>query len=87
MLEAERKYWVTGKENLAVISSVKKFRHYLEGFYFMVIADHSSLRLLRNLRNPTGRLVRWKLDLIEYDFDVAHRKGVSQRLSDALSRI
>lgn len=74
LTEAERKYSVTQKECLALVWSVKKFWNYLEGFRFTVITDHSCLRWLHNLYNPNGRLVRWALDFLKYDFDVIYRK-------------
>lgn len=85
--DTERKYSVSEKECLAVIWAVRKFRQYLEGFHFTVITDHSSLRWLHHLKNPTGRLARWALDLLEYDFDIIHRKGAMHHVPDALSRM
>ena len=41
--------------------------------------------MLCNLRNPTGRLARWSPDLLEYDFEIVHRKG-EHHVMDALSR-
>ena len=52
-----------------------------------MITDHSSLRWLHNLKNPNGRLARWALSLLEYDFEIVHRKGSSHVVPDALSRM
>ena len=87
MSSAERNYSTTEKECLAVVWAIKKFRHYLEGYHFSVIIDHSSLKWLYNLKNSTGRLARWALDLLEYDFEIIHRKGAIHHLQDALSRM
>lgn len=87
LLPAERNYSTTEKECLAVIWAIGKYRAYLEGYRFTVITDHSSLRWLHNLKNPTGRLARWSLSLLEYDFSIIHRKGANHHVPDALSRI
>lgn len=86
LTDPEKKYTVTEQECLAVIWAIRKFRCYLEGYSFTVITDHSSLRWLHNLKNPTGRLARWALELLEYDFTIIHRKGALHHVPDALSR-
>lgn len=84
--DTQKRYTVTEQECLAVIWAIKKFRPYLEECKF-IVTDHSSLRWLHNLKNPTGRLARWALELLEYDYEVIHRKGVLRHVPDALSRM
>jgi hypothetical protein len=67
--------------------SAGSFRLYLEDYRFKVIMDLSSLRWLHNLKNPTGRIARWALELIEYDYSIEHRKGALRHVPDVLSRI
>lgn len=54
--KAERKYCVTRRELLAVVSSVKQFHHYLYGHHFLVRSDHDALRWLLNFKNPEGQV-------------------------------
>lgn len=82
----QRKYHTTERECLAVLSSIEKFRPYIEGVKFTVITDHASLLWLQNLKDPTGRVGRWALKLQAYDFDLIHRKGKFMIVADALSR-
>jgi hypothetical protein len=57
----------------------------VEGVKFTVVTDHSSLRYLSKMSNPSGRLARWSLKLQQFDFDIIYRKGAYQRVPDALS--
>lgn len=84
---SERNYSVTERECLAVVWGISNHRQYLEGFEFKVITDHSSLKWLLNLKDPTGRLARWSLKLQQYRFDVEYRKGSQNVVADTLSRI
>ena len=87
LADAEARYSTMERECLAVVWAIQKFRAYLEGYHFTVITGHSSLRWLHNLKNPNGRLARWALSLLEYDFEIVHRKGSSHVVLDALSRM
>lgn len=82
----ERKYSAVERELIAVIWSLEKLRHYLEGFHFKVITDCHSLLWLHRLKDPQGRLARWTLRLQPYDFEVIHRKGSEHAVPDFLSR-
>lgn len=83
---SERRYCVTRRELLAVVSSIKHFHHYLYGRHFLVRSDHGALRWLFNFKNPEGQLARWFEVLASYDFRIEHRAGRSHNNADALSR-
>lgn len=38
-------------------------------------------------KKANSRLFRWKLALLEYDFDIVHKAGAQNVVADALSRI
>lgn len=83
---AQRKYQVTERECLAVITAIEKFRPYIEGVHFTVLTDHASLQWLKNLKDPAGQLARWALRLQAHDYTIQHRKGTQMVVPDALSR-
>ena len=64
----ERKYSVTRKELLAVVSFLHYFRPYLLGRRFKLRTDHGSFLWLRRFKEPEGKLARWLEQLEEYDF-------------------
>ncbi|KAL7290777.1 hypothetical protein TKK_0015523 [Trichogramma kaykai] len=82
-----KQYNTSEKECLALLWAIKKLRPYLEGYRFVAITDHSALQYLRNLKEPTGRLARWALEMQQWDFEVVHRKDKYNELPDALSRV
>jgi len=85
--KAERKYSVTRKELLAVVTFTNHFRPYLLGRNFALRTDHSSLTWLHNFKEPEGQLARWIEKLQEYNFTILHRPGKQHQNADALSRI
>ena len=85
--KAERKYSVTRKELLAVVSFLHYFRPYLLGRRFRLRTGHSSLLWLRRFKEPEGQLAHWLEQLEEYHFDIVHRQGKLHNNADALSRL
>ena len=84
--KAERKYSVTRKELLAVVTFAKHFRSYLLGRRFVLRTDHSALQWLYSFKEPEGQTARWLEMLQEFDFEVIHRRGRDHGNADALSR-
>lgn len=75
------------KELLAIHFAVTYLRPYLYGTKFIVNSDHKPLVYLYNMKKPSSKLTRIRLDLEEYDFEIKHIKGVDNVVADALSRI
>lgn len=70
-----------------MLFGIEKNRHYLEGYPFTVVTEYSCLKWLLNLRDPSGRLARWALNLQPYDFRIENGKDELNIVADALSRI
>lgn len=84
---AEQNYSVIEKELLAIVWGTRYFRPYLFGRKFKIITDHQPLQWLMNLKEPNSRLVRWRLKLEEFEYDIIYKKGKKNTNADALSRI
>ena len=84
---AEKNYTTTEQEGLGMIYAVKKYRHYLIANKFVFFTDHQALLYLVNKSCNTGRIVRWFLILLEFDFTVVVKKGITHQRADHLSRL
>ncbi|KAI5743669.1 hypothetical protein M8J77_013901 [Diaphorina citri] len=83
----EINYATIDKELLSIVWSVNHFRPYLYGRKFKIITDHKPLQWLFNVKEPSSRLLRWRLKLEEYDYELVYKKGTLNTNADALSRI
>ena len=84
---AERNYSTTERECLAMVFSVKKFRHYLICNPVVFFVDHMAIKFLVNKAELSGRLARWVLLLEEFDYTVEYKPGRMHLQADHLSRI
>ncbi|KAL1448640.1 hypothetical protein WDU94_001909 [Cyamophila willieti] len=75
------------KELLSIIWSVRHFRPYLFGRKFKIVTDHKPLQFVFNLKEPNSKLVKWRLKLEAYDYEIVYKKGLLNTNADALSRI
>jgi len=65
---------------------VKYFRPYLYGRKFQIVTDHRPLTWLMSLKEGNSKLIRWRLKLQEYDYEIVYKKGKLNSNADALSR-
>lgn len=84
----ERNYDIHDKEMLAVMRSLKEWRHFLEGAQRKVEiwTDHKNLEYFMTTKKLNCRQARWLLYLSRFDFVMHHRPGKSMGKCDALSR-
>lgn len=85
--ETESRYSTIEKELLAIVWATKYFRPYLFGRKFQIVTDHKPLTWIMNLKEPNSKLVRWRLKLEEFDYEVVYKKGKWNTNADALSRV
>lgn len=83
----ERGYPVSDLEQLAVVFAVENWRHFLTAQPFKVYTDHRPLAGDLKKKSQSSRLMRYKLRLSEFNFEVIYRKGKNNGNADALSRI
>jgi len=87
-LQPERRnYSATEKECLGLVWAVLHVRHYVEGSQFTVRTNHECLSWIHRLTTAASVLLRWRLRLADFFFEVKHTKGASHHFPDALSRI
>jgi hypothetical protein len=83
---AELNYSTVEKELLAIVLACKHFRLYLLGRKFQIITDHKGLTWIFNVKDPSSRLMRCKLLLQEYEYEIEYRAGQRNCNADNLSR-
>ena len=70
-----------------MVWALKTLRPYLLYEKFVAHTDHATLRWLLTIQEPSGRLLRWRFRLAEYNFHVMYKKGPQNVHADALSRL
>jgi hypothetical protein len=83
--DATQQRWSTiEQEAYGIYFSVLSLRSYLLGHPFTVQTDHRNLTYLSKAEAP--KIVRWRLALLQFDFNIVHVSGESNVVPDALSR-
>ena len=81
----QRNYSATERECHAVVWATLTLRPYIEGTKFVVRRDHNALRWMMTTNDPQARLMRWRLRLMEFDYEIVYRPGRVHQVPDALS--
>lgn len=89
MTETERRYVQIEKEALASTWTCDKVSNYIQGKQFLIETDHKPLIPLfgtKHLDTLPPRVLRFRLRLARYDYDVTHIPGKLLYTADTLSR-
>ena len=86
LTDNELKYDTYEKEALAIVYCVKHFRSYLYGRKFTLVTNHKPLMWFKNAQDANMRILRWRLKLAQYDYEVVYKAGKTNVNADALSR-
>jgi hypothetical protein len=84
--KAEVNNTTSEKELLAIVWATKYFRPYLYGRKSKIVTDHKPLTWVMHVKDTGSRLLRWRIQLEEYDYEIVYKKGSQNTNADALSR-
>lgn len=78
------------KEAQAIIEAVRHWRHYLTSKHFTVKTDQRSVSYMfdksQKSKIKNDKIMRWRMELSCYDFDIIYRPGSENVPPDTLSR-
>jgi len=84
---AEKWYPTLEKAALAIVTSARKLRHYFQSFSVQIKTDLPVKQILKR-PDMTGRLVKWAIELAEYDITYEQRGPIkAQALVDFLAEL
>lgn len=83
--DVEQRWSTVEQEAYAIFYSMSKWDYYLLGRHFIVETDHKNLVFIN--QSTTAKVIRWRLQMQEFSFDVHHIAGVANVTADALSRL
>ncbi|KAJ0601569.1 putative nucleotidyltransferase, Ribonuclease H [Helianthus annuus] len=80
-------YSVYEKELLAILFAAKYWHHYLITSHFIIKTDQKSLKYLMEQKLTTPLQHVWLSKLMGFDYEIVYKKGVENKVADALSRV
>src|SRR6266478_3936383 len=86
---AERNYDIYDREFLAIIQGLENWRHLLVGspHPVIVLTDHNNLQYWRHPQRINRRIARYLLRLADYDIQLKHQPGVTNRANHLFANI
>ena len=73
------------QEGFAIHQAMKKFEYILRDVKFTLRTDHRNLLYINDKASP--KVLRWKIDIQQFNFDVEHIPGPDNIVADLYSRL
>ncbi|GFV83579.1 retrovirus-related Pol polyprotein from transposon 412 [Trichonephila clavipes] len=83
---SQSKYNAMVLEFFAIYTALNFFRPFLLGRKCKVFTDHKPLAGFLSNKNPSSKILRWKLALEEFNYDIHYIRGSLNSVADHLSR-
>ena len=87
---SELKHSAIEKEAPAIVESIRHWRHFLTGSHFTLKTDQKSVSYMFNQRHQgkikNDKIMRWRLELSCYSFDIVYRPGKENVAPNTFSR-
>ena len=83
-------YSVVEREAMTILEGVRRFSDLLRTSRVLVRTDQKALSFIfgpNSSRIKNDKLVRWRLELSEYNFEISYQRGCQNVSADALSRL
>ena len=88
--KSEMQHSSVEKEATAIVDAVRHWSHFLHGRRFKLVTDQKSVAFMYDSRKRSktknAKIMRWRMDLAEYDYEIIYRAGKYNFAPDALSR-
>ena len=88
--ETERIHLAFEKETCASVESIRAWKHHLQGRFFKLIIDQRSVAFMYNSYSSkikVDKIMRWRVELSRYKYDIVYRPGKDNKGADTFSRI
>ena len=85
LTKGERKWSTYEKEAFAIFFALRKWESHLRDVKFTLFTDHKNLTYIN--KDPNAKVMRWRLAVQDYDFDIAYIPGENNIIADGLSRL
>ena len=82
----ERHLPIVEKEALAVVESCRKFRPFLLIQQFQLFTDNQALQHTLDSPRITNKLCRWRLELMEFTYQIHYKRSKENVAADSLTR-
>ena len=90
LTQSESGHHIVEKEAYAIVECVRKWRHFLAGRHFEILTDQRAVSFMFNTslkgKVKNDKIMRWRMELLPFSFDIRHRPGKENICADALSR-